>query len=336
VPTTRPRPSAPSPRVGLVLGAGGVVGQAYEAGVLLALATDLGWDPRTADVIVGTSAGALTGALLRLGVAAEDLSAWAIDAPLSADARHLHDALDDGRRDLPAFAWSDLLRAWRPPPPALLARTLRRPWRFRTAVAAMTMMPGGRHDIEERCGPLDDIGEDEWPEGLWLCAARRDDGGRVVFGRPGSPPARLSQAVAASCGIPGFFRPVRIGDREYVDGGVHSGTNADVLVRADVDLVIAVVPMSLAGGRAWAPDLAMRRAAHRRLERELRPLRARGVTVVRIEPGADVLRAMGLNLMAEDRAARVVQAALFDAGSRIADPVVRERLAGVGDRSSAA
>jgi NTE family protein len=319
-----------------VLGAGGVVGQAYEAGVLLALATDIGWDPRTADVIVGTSAGALTGALLRLGVAAEDLSAWAIDAPLSADAGHLHDALDDGRQDLPVFGWADVLRRWRPPPPALLGRTLRRPWRFRAGVAAMTMMPGGRHDLEQRCGPLDVVAEDRWPEGLWLCAARRDDGGRVVFGRPGSPPARLSQAVAASCGIPGFFRPVRIDGREYVDGGVHSGTNADVLRHADLDVVIAVVPMSVAGGRAWVPDLAMRRVAHRRLERELRPLRDRGVAVVRIEPSPEVVQAMGVNLMAEDRSARVIQAALFDAGSRIADPGIRRRLAGVGDRPSVA
>lgn len=319
-----------------MLGAGGVVGQAYEAGVLLALATDIGWDPRTADVIVGTSAGALTGALLRLGVAAEDLSAWAIDAPLSADAGHLHDALDDGRQDLPVFGWADVLRRWRPPPPALLGRTLRRPWRFRAGVAAMTMMPGGRHDLEQRCGPLDVVAEDRWPEGLWLCAARRDDGGRVVFGRPGSPPARLSQAVAASCGIPGFFRPVRIDGREYVDGGVHSGTNADVLRHADLDVVIAVVPMSVAGGRAWVPDLAMRRVAHRRLERELRPLRDRGVAVVRIEPSPEVVQAMGVNLMAEDRSARVIQAALFDAGSRIADPGIRRRLAGVGDRPSVA
>ena len=61
-------------RVGLVLGAGGVVGQAYHSGVLAALEHDLGWDPRTAEVIVGTSAGSITGTLLRLGVSAEDLT----------------------------------------------------------------------------------------------------------------------------------------------------------------------------------------------------------------------------------------------------------------------
>ena len=49
-------------RVGLVLGAGGIVGQAYHAGVLAAIELDLGWDPREADVIVGTSAGSVVGA----------------------------------------------------------------------------------------------------------------------------------------------------------------------------------------------------------------------------------------------------------------------------------
>ena len=72
-------------RVGLVLGAGGVVGQAYHAGVLAALENDFGFDPRKADVIVGTSAGSITGTLLRLGVKAEDLAAWTVKAPLSGD-----------------------------------------------------------------------------------------------------------------------------------------------------------------------------------------------------------------------------------------------------------
>src|ERR1700733_4205431 len=63
------------PAVGLVLGAGGVVGQAYQAGVLAALQREIGWDPRAATTIVGTSAGAVTGAALRAGVPAPDLAA---------------------------------------------------------------------------------------------------------------------------------------------------------------------------------------------------------------------------------------------------------------------
>ena len=70
-------------RIGLVLGAGGVVGQAYHAGVLAALEHDYGWDPRSAEVIVGTSAGSITGALLRSGVPASELAAWTVKSPLA-------------------------------------------------------------------------------------------------------------------------------------------------------------------------------------------------------------------------------------------------------------
>src|SRR5688572_7228447 len=118
-------------RVGLVLGAGGVAGQAYHAGVLAALEHDLGWDPRTADVIVGTSAGSVTGTLLRLGMKAEDLAAAAVEAPLSIDAEQMLGALGDERPEFPPFGFGDLFRPWRLPSPALIARMLRRPFAIR-------------------------------------------------------------------------------------------------------------------------------------------------------------------------------------------------------------
>src|SRR5450755_4572197 len=71
------------PTVGLVLGAGGVVGQAYQAGVLAGLERQAGWDPRDAELIVGTSAGSVTGAALRVGVPATDLAAMAVGRPLA-------------------------------------------------------------------------------------------------------------------------------------------------------------------------------------------------------------------------------------------------------------
>ena len=81
------------PRVGLVLGAGGVVGQAYQAGVLWALHEQAGWDARTADVIVGTSAGSVTGTLLRLGVAPGDLAARELGRPVSNEGAAVFDRL---------------------------------------------------------------------------------------------------------------------------------------------------------------------------------------------------------------------------------------------------
>ena len=71
------------PAVGLVLGAGGVVGQAYQAGVLSALQRETSWDPRQATIIVGTSAGSITGAALRVGVPATDLAASLYGVPTS-------------------------------------------------------------------------------------------------------------------------------------------------------------------------------------------------------------------------------------------------------------
>lgn len=318
-------------RVGLVLGAGGVVGQAYHAGVLAALAHDLGWDPRTADVIVGSSAGSVTGALLRLGVPAEDLAAWAVEAPLSIEGAAVLDRVTS-RNEFPAFGARQALRRWRTPSPALVARLARRPWAFRPSVAAMTMLPAGWIDIRERIDELTGALGESWPANLWICTARRDDGRRVVFGRPGSPPATVAAAVAASCAIPAWFAPVRIGGVEYFDGGVHSPTNADVLRGEALDVVVVVSPMSAANGVARTADAPFRWASHRRLEQEVRRLRHEGTTVVRFEPGPRALAVMGVNAMATDRSAPVVQQAFLDAGRYAASDPVAARLAPLAQR----
>ncbi len=316
-------------RTGLVLGAGGVVGQAFNAGVLAALEEDLGWDPRTADLVVGTSAGSVTGAALRLGVAASDMAAWAAGEPLSPEGAAFFDAIAGQDQDLPAPAAIDLIRGWRLPSMGLLARAARRPLAMRVAASVSTLVPAGRYDLQERTRVLDTL-SDGWPPGLWVCAARRDHGRRVVFGRDGAPPASLSAAVAASCAIPGYFAPVTIGDREYLDGGVHSATNADVLARAGLNLVIVVAPMSAAHGTSARADAAMRWSAHRRLDAEVRRLRARGTTVVRIEPNRDTLGVMGINAMAEDRSAAVVDMARRDARAHLASAREARRLLPLG------
>ncbi len=321
-------------RVGLVLGAGGIVGQAYHAGVLAALEHDLGWDPRSAEVIVGSSAGSVTGAALRLGVPARDLACLAVESPLSPEGGPLLERLVPEPLDLPPFDAGSILRPWRLPTAHLLARLARRPWAFRPAVAASTMLPAGTVDLSQHTGVLDEVGGGRWPDGLWICAARRSDGKRVVFGREGSPEAKLSEAVAASCAIPGYFAPVEIGGRHYLDGGVHSPTSADVLWLSRFDLVIVVSPMSAAGGRVPTADAPMRWSAHNRLQREVTRLRKAGTEVVRIEPTRRVLAEMGVNAMADDRSARVAQAAFLDTGEYATRPVIAERLAAIATRPS--
>jgi len=288
--------SGKTPAIGLVLGAGGVVGQAYQAGVLSALQRETGWDPRQATIIVGTSAGSVTGAALRVGVPATDLAASLYGVPTS-------------------------------------PRAIRRPLAFRPDVAAMTMLPRGRIDISERARGLDEHMGVRWPRGLRICAVRRSDGARVVFGRDGAPTARLAAAVLASCAIPGYFLPVDIGGTEYVDGGVHSATNADVLRSEGLDVVVVVSSMSAAHGSANGADGWLRRSVHRRMEREVARLQEAGVLVIRLEPGPKARHAMGLRAMAEDRSPQVIEVAYEETSELI---LATPALAALGDPPSAA
>ncbi len=296
--------------VGLVLGAGGVVGQAYHAGALAALERQHGWDPRSASIIVGSSAGSITATLLRLGVPASDLAAPTFAWRVSADGdRLIRKIMPETDDPLPQPTTRDLFRPWRAPTAALIARTMRRPWAFRPEVAAMTMLPRGSVEITDRAARLDAYVGSWWPEGLWICVARREDGARVVLGREGSPKATLASAVLASCAIPAYFAPVAIGGVEYFDGGVHSPTNADVLRNSDLDVILVVSPMTAAPGHLRGADAMIRWAAQRRLDHEVNRLEASGSRVIRIEPGIAARNAMGLRAMAEDRSDRVVRAA---------------------------
>lgn len=296
--------------VGLVLGAGGVVGQAYHAGVLAALELEKGWDARDASLVVGTSAGSITATLLRIGVSAADMAASATgDAMTPEGSEMLARVMPDSDTPLPQPSLRELLRPWRLPSTALLARAIRRPLAFRPDIAAVTLLPRGLIEISDRAKHLDSLVGTSWPDGLWICASRRDDGARVVFGRHGSPSSALAPAVLASCAIPAYFAPISIGGVEYFDGGVYSATNADVLRNSGLDTVVVVSPMSAGTGQVRGPDALLRWGAHRRLLREVARLKATGTRVVRIEPGARSRAAMGLWAMAEDRSGEVVRAA---------------------------
>jgi NTE family protein len=299
------------------LGAGGVVGQAYQAGVLAALEREAGWDPRDADVIVGTSAGSVTGAALRVGVPATDLAASTYGVPMSRKGGALLTQILPDDTPLPIPTLRSLFRPWNPPSPALLGRMALRPWAVRPEVLVMTMLPRGQVDISDRAHALHELVGDRWPHGLWLCAARRRDGERVVFGQEGSPHATLAEGVLASCAIPGYFTPITVEGTEYFDGGVHSITNADVLRSAGLDTVIVVSSMSASHGRGEGVDALLRWSVHRRLERELARLESAGTTVISLEPSTRSQRAMGVQAMAEDRGPRVIEAAYEETRRRI-------------------
>jgi NTE family protein len=304
-------------RIGLVLGGGGVVGQAYHAAVLAVLQHDFAFDARTADVIVGTSAGSITGALLRLGVSAEDLAAWTVKAPLSTEDDAVRRMSESDLPELSPFRALHLLRRpLRLPGWHLLHRAATRPWRFRLLAAASTLLAPGRHDIVGQLSALQDLEGEGWPKSdLLICAVRQRDGRRVIFGLPDAPPARLHQAVAASCAFPGYFAPVQIDGHAYVDGGAHSPTNAAILRNRGLDLAIIVSPMS--GPPGLRPDLyaAARMHAARLLDREVRALERSGVKTLVFAPQKSEQRVMGNDMMSRRHLHNIIQHSFLAAGA---------------------
>jgi NTE family protein len=294
--------------VGLVLGGGGVLGQAFHAGVLVALA-EAGWDPRDAEVIVGTSAGSQIGALLRAGVSAADLAAGLTGREVSpAGAAVLDPVRAQGRIAAPAPP-----RRGRPGPGSLplLARLLIRPWRVRPGLLLAGAAPPGRRATDGFVAGLEPVFREDWPEApLWIPAIRLHDGARVVFGRPGAPSASVGQAVAASCAVPAFFAPPVIGGTRYVDGGCGSATNLDLAAGAGLDLVVVSSPLSLARVAPLRGVCLPARLLHRvELAFEAFRVRRSGIAVIAFEPDPSVQAAMGRNSMDYSRVPVVVEAA---------------------------
>ena len=319
-------------RVGLVLGAGGVAGGAFHAGVLAALEEVTGWDPRSASVIVGTSAGSITGASLRAGLSAPDLLARAQDRPLSAEGSRLMRRVRAGPQPPPLLRPTREARA-----PADLAATLtraaRRPFAARPWAVLAALLPEGSVSTAMISEGIGAVVADAWPPAtLWICAVRQADGRRVVFGRGGHEPA-VSAAVAASCAIPGFFRPVTIDGQAHIDGGVHSPTNADLLIDEEpFDLVLVSSPMSRQGRRPrLAPDQAMRTWSGALLDAEVLRLRRRHVPVITFQPDQAVLTEMGFNAMDPARRSAIAAQARTSTLHRLRSATLADRLAALHD-----
>ena len=287
-------------QVGLVLGAGGLVGHAYHAGTLRALA-DLGWDARDAAVVVGTSAGSGVGALLRAGLPPRDLAARILGEPLTPEGAKVVARAPRAASSLPPMTVSGGVP--RPASPELLARSALRWWRARPGHFMAAGLPEGGQPtamIGDRIRAVYD-GRGRWPDRpLWICALRLSDGQRAVFGRDPVPQPDVATAVEASSAIPGVFAPVAIDGRKYVDGGAHSPTNADLLASLGLDVIIVVSPMSLGAGTALRATNATRFWWHRQLGQELARARRAGTRVLVFEPTADDLAAMGLSTDALD------------------------------------
>ncbi|WP_433171719.1 patatin-like phospholipase family protein [Actinoallomurus sp. CA-150999] len=199
----------------LVLGPGGVVGTAWTAGLVVGLRR-AGVDLADADLIVGTSAGAIVGAMLATGQDLERLGTLPVDSTASAPAT-------DPARMNEVFA-------------VLGDRSLD-PMEARRRVGriALTAATAGEETHVSRMAAL--IGTREWPDReLLITTVDVETGERRVWDRSdGAPPATV---VAASTAMPGAYPPITVNGRRYMDGALAEGSNADLADGAGVTVLV--------------------------------------------------------------------------------------------------
>ena len=256
--------------LGLALGGGGVVGVAWEVGVLAGLADALGWDPAGAQVLVGTSAGSIVGTQLLQGRSVDELvtgqrgSAGA-DVPVG--------------RELDMAALGEIFGTWTTTDEMSpeVARSI-----GRRAASAATVP---EEDLVTAIGSML-VGSD-WPAGdLRVTGVSVETGERAVWTAASGVP--LERAVSASCSVPGMFPPVHVGEEAYVDGGVWSGSNADALVGSGLEAALFVGPL--------VGDSGLGRVSALALERERKLLADEGVPLLDLTPGVR-FAAFGQDLM---------------------------------------
>jgi NTE family protein len=217
--TTDPHDAETTGRA-VVLGAGGVVGTAWMVGLAAGL-RDHGVDLAVADLIVGTSAGAIVGAILATG---QDLGPLATppdpagtdDSLLAPDPERLGEVF------------------------AVLGEPGQDPVTARRRVGQLARASA----IPERLqlAQLESlITARVWPERrLLIAAVDSHTGQRQVWDRTGGAP--FIAAVASSMAFPGAAPAITVGDRRYMDGGLWSSTNADLA--AGSRTVVVVEPLA--------------------------------------------------------------------------------------------
>ncbi len=316
--------AAKKPRRGLVLGAGGVLGAAWAVGALCALEEVHGFDPRTAEFIIGTSAGSVLAALLGAGVSPQQMRDHQFGLPIA-----------DG--PLAGFSW-DYENAttrrpgvpkWFGPGSGKLIRSSATRLRQMPPTAVLSgFLPQGSGSLA-RIGHLVEaftpMGEWSPHKNVWICAMNYQTGQRTVFGREGSPEAELAQAVQASCAIPAWFKPVVINSEQYVDGGACSATSVDLLAGLGLDEVYVLAPM--VSFHMDRPEHLIAKLERRwrvqvtkRCLREIEKVREGGTEVTALGPGPEDLEAIGANLMDVGRRLNVLDTSLRTSRDALRDP----------------
>ncbi len=260
----------------LVLGGGGITGVAWEVGVLYGLRR-AGVDLTGADLVVGTSAGSIVGAVVASGA---DL------AVAVATQRQVAD------QNVPVIDVGLAIQAF-----AIMADPSLEPRTARARVGALALAaPTG--DPEQQVELFATMVPADWPERrLVITAVDAETGEPVAWDRDSGVP--LVRAVAASCAVPCVFPPIAVDGRRYIDGGVRSGTNADLATGADTVVVIA--PMADASPLGAPPA-------------ELAALRERSAVTL-IKPDQAALAAIGTNVLDASRREPAVDAGIVQGES---------------------
>jgi NTE family protein len=290
----------------LVLGVGGVLGEAWTTGMLAGISSQTGCDFRECECLIGTSAGSIVAARLAGGEAPRlPLDVDEIEMPAPNGASAVATAANGGSFDALARRAAALgMAVGAPFAPLALAATA--PGGAMARAAVLARSPSGRFDLDGLGERIDELGV-RFDGRLRIVAVDRARGRRVVFGEPSSPDARVGQAVEASCAVPGIFRPITIGSRTYVDGGVWSPTNLDLAPVGRGARVLCLTPTGGVGAlrSVTFPWRAISRSA---TTVELAALRRRGADVTVIAPDRDSARAMGEDLMNPKRSDRALAA----------------------------
>jgi NTE family protein len=288
----------------LVLGGGGVLGEAWMMGVLAGIEDGTGFDLRDCDYYVGTSAGSIVAAHLIAGQSPRRPSTLGPDELEVAD----------GPRPVDGLAAAGLAAARRMGALALAAGATFAP------LALGLAAPGGavaRALLLRRLPPPSDTLSDlrksierldpRFDGRLRIAAVDKRSGRRVMFGSPGAPRARVAEAVAASCSVPWLFAPVTIAGREYVDGGVWSPTNLDAAPAGRDTHVLCLNPTASIQGSNQALAV-MRGVSRTAVSVESLVLRRRGAAVQMLAPNEESAQAMGTNFMDRQPRGRVLAA----------------------------
>jgi NTE family protein len=299
----------------LVLGGGGVLGEAWLRSLLAGLEAEAGWDLRESEAFVGTSAGSIVAAVLAAGRRPEAAQGVAQEwERIAAEDDAASSERTDGLFGRFARAPAGAALSVAAPVAPLVAAGLEPAGAALRAAVLRRGRPGRRVFPQLREG-LDALGG-EFDGRLRVAAVDLASGRRVVFGAPRAPAASITDAVLASCAVPWVFRPVGIDGREYVDGGAWSAANLDAAPVRKGTEVLCLVPT--ASARLSADRIgAMRMFSGASTATEALLLRGRGARVRVVAPDAAAVEAMGPRLF-DRRRRSAVEAAGYRQGRALA------------------